>query len=212
MKVIHIPVKADVKVKLPNSLVEKLPKKIMLFTTIQFIDQLNDIKKQLKSEVIITKTKHTRFEGQLLGCNIEKFKGDYDAFLYIGDGEFHPKALVMNNNKEVYCYNPFSKKVSIITQKDVQQIIKKRELAKARFITAKEIGVLITTKPGQNQMKKALQLKKKYPKKNFYFLIDNTFNLQSLEDFNFIEMFINTACPRMIDDETRKPIINIEEL
>ena len=33
------------------------------------------------------------FVGQILGCNLEIVKEDIDAFVYIGDGDFHPTAL-----------------------------------------------------------------------------------------------------------------------
>jgi len=76
---------------------------------------------------------------------------------------------------------------------------------------------LITTKPGQNNLKKALELKSndKYKDKNFYFFLDDTVNFAELENFNFIDCWINTACPRIAFDDSIKmikPILNIIEL
>lgn len=83
------------------------------------------------------------------------------------------------------------------------------------FMSSKEIGVLISTKPGQYKIKKAYELEDKFPEKKIYFLLFNTLNYSGLENFPFIECFVNTACPRISYDEAdkiRKPIINIDDL
>ncbi|MBN1503245.1 diphthamide synthesis protein [Candidatus Woesearchaeota archaeon] len=217
MKTLFIEAKYKGKVKLPIKLVKQLPKTIGLFAAVQFIDSLKDIKKQLEKSdkrVKLFKTKHTKYPGQLLGCSIEQFSG-VDAFLYIGDGLFHPKALVMKNNKPVYVYNPLNKSVKTITRRDIDRLLKKQKGAYLRFLESKEIGVLISIKPGQNQLKRALKLKEAYPDKNFYFLVFDTVDFSQLENFPFIECFINTACPRIgLDDSSKikKPILNIGDI
>ena len=165
-------------------------------------------------KVKLFKTKHSRYDGQLLGCNIESFPG-VDAFLYIGDGMFHPKALVMKNNKSVFIYNPFNNKITKIDMKDIEKIIKKERAGYVRFLSSENIGVLISTKHGQNDYKKALNLSKKYPKKEFYFLAYDTIDFGDLENYPFIDVFVNTACPRIgLDDSLNltKPIINLEKV
>ena len=95
------------------------------------------------------------------------------------------------------------------------ELKKKVKGAKLKFLTSKNIGVLISIKPGQNQMKKALKLKQKYKNKEFYFLIADTISFTQLENFPFIDCFINTACPRISFDDSQKigkPIINIEDI
>ena len=111
MKFLFLETRYDEKVELPNEVIEKLPKKIALFFTLQFLDSLAIIKKQIEATgrtVIVTKGKHTKYIGQIYGCNLEKFPGD--AFLYIGDGLFHPKALALTSNKEVHIWNPIQNK------------------------------------------------------------------------------------------------------
>ena len=98
-----------------------------MFTTIQFIDSLALIKKQLEKnniKVKLFKTKHTKYKGQLLGCNIEKFSG-IDAFLYLGDGLFHPKALILKNNIPVYVYNPINKGYTRLIEWTISRVIHK---------------------------------------------------------------------------------------
>lgn len=221
MKTFFIEARYKGKVDLPDEIISILPKKIALFTTVQFLDSISGIKKQLEKKgkkVLLIKTEHTKYPGQLLGCNIKKFdeiEKKFDAFLYIGDGMFHPKALVLKNPKPAFAYNPFSKEYVKLEPKDAEAMRKKNEGAKLKFMNSKEIGVLISTKPGQNQIKKAYGLEGKYPDKNFYFLLFDTIDFGELENFPFIECFVNTACPRIAYDEAekiRKAIVNVDDL
>lgn len=218
MKTIFIEARADIKVKLPDKFIDILPKKIALFTTVQFLDSKDNIIKQLqenKRKVYAIKPKHCVYECQILGCAIEKFEQDFDAFLYVGDGMFHPKALMLKNEKPVFVYNPFSKTFCRLLKKDIEKLQKKQKGALLKFYASKEIGVLITTKPGQFKLKEAEKLKEKYKDKNFYFLAADTIDFNSLEDFPFIECFVNTACQRIAYDDSIKiftSIINIEDI
>jgi 2-(3-amino-3-carboxypropyl)histidine synthase len=218
MKTFFVEARYKGKVELPDEVIGLLPKRIALFTTVQFLDNVAEIKKQLEEEgkkVLLLKAEHAKYPGQLLGCSIKKFDDNIDAFLYIGDGLFHPQALILKNNKPVFIYNPFSKKYAKIEEKDVDLMKKKNEGAKLKFLSSKEIGVLISTKPGQQQIKKAYELEKKFPGKNFYFFLFDTINFAELENFPFIECFVNTACPRIAFDEAekiRKAVVNVDEL
>lgn len=218
MKTLFIEARSDKKFILPKELIILLPKKIAIFMSVQFLDSLKNIEKQLKSEnitIIKIKPKHCQYNCQLLGCSIDNFDMDIDAFLYIGDGFFHPKALVLKNDKPVFSYNPFSEKFEKLTSNDVEHLRKKTKGALLKFHTSKNIGVLITVKPGQNKLKEAELLKKKFPDKTFYFLVCDTIDFNSLEDFNFVECFVNTACPRIAFDDSikiSKPIIDIDDL
>lgn len=218
MKQYFIETKYEKEIRLTGVLIKRLPKSIALFTTVQFIDQVDRIKKELENkgiDVKLVKLNHCEYKGQVLGCSIEKLDIDIDKFLYIGDGEFHPKALVFKNDIEVIAYNPFNEKIRIYTKKDVGNLNKKLKGSILKFLTSKNIGVLITLKKGQNRMKDALSLEKKFKDKNFYFLVNDTIDFNSLEDFNYIDCFVNTACPRIGYDDTIKvfrPIINIDEV
>jgi len=218
MKTFFIEARYKGKVEVPDELVSLLPDKIALFTTVQFLDSVRSAKKKIeekKKKVLLLRTEHTKHAGQLLGCNIKEFKEDFDAFLYIGDGLFHPKALMLKNNKPVFVLNPFSKEYFKLEEKDVKDMKKKQRGALLSFMSSKEIGVLISTKPGQHNLKKAYDLEKRFPEKNFYYLVFNTLNYSELENFPFIECFVNTACPRISYDEAdkfRKPVINIDEI
>ena len=83
-----------------------------------------------------------------------------------------------------------------------------------KFLHADNIGILVSTKPGQNSYKKAVEIKEKLEskgKKCFIFVFD-TLNSNEMENFPFIDFWINTACPRIADDEDKKNVIDMNEL
>jgi len=218
MKLAFVEVRYKPAIKLPKSFIKGLPEKIVLFMSIQFHSQYESIKKQLTDDgktVLTGRPKHAWNEGQLLGCSVEDWSGlGADAFAYIGDGLFHPKALLFKNDIPVHIYDPISKSARTLTRADMEAVLKRRKGALATFHSAKNVGVLITTKYGQNRLEKALELEKKFPDKTFYFLIDDVINFSALEDFPFIEVYINTACPRVMDDAEKipRPVLNIQDV
>lgn len=218
MKTHFVEAKYDKKVRIPKKIIDKLPDKIMFFMTAQLIDQRDEMIKQLEKtgkKVLLEKLRHTIHEGQLLGCDTEEIKGDFDAFFYVGDGMFHPEALIIKNDKPVHVYNHAQDKYLLLTKKDAEEKRKRLNFAKTAFLMSKEIGVLVTTKPGQNKLLLFNKVKKKYPDKNFYYLVNNNVEFDRLEDFPFIECFVNTACERIVLDDYkkfRKPVLNFEDL
>ena len=60
----------------------------------------------------------------------------------------------------------------------------------------------------------ALMLEKKFSDKKIYFFVDDTVSLNQLENFNFIDMWINTACPRIAIDDAEwfsRGVINLND-
>lgn len=205
---------------LPLELIKELPDRLLLFTTVQYLDLIDQVKEQLRDKQILNDyldlLPHSKYKYQVLGCGIKKINIDFDAFLYIGDGLFHPKALVLKNNKPCFCYNPIQENFFTITSKDIEKITKKQQGALIKFIESKNIGILMSTKLGQRWNQKELEkIESKFNDKNFYYLISDEISAQRLQDFNYIEVFVNTACPRIaLDDYSQfpKPVLNISTL
>ena len=214
MQRVFIETKYTGNLSLPKKLIDQLPEKIVLALPVQFLDFLEPIKKQLQDsgkEVILFKSKHGKYPGQILGCDVYQFKADCEAFLYIGDGKFHPTALLYENEKKVYCYNPFNDKIEILDKSYLEKVQKRRKGQLAKFLSSDNIGILVTTKFGQNQSKKAEELREKLEKagKNAFVFLANEIDFNSLENFNFIDVWINTACPRIVEDFK---CLNVEDL
>ena len=121
MKTMFIEAKCE-KFVLPNDVVGKLSKELTIATSVQFIDSVDGIKSQLESsgiKVKLVKGKHSKYDGQILGCDVGDCSSD---FLYIGDGLFHAKALLLKGASKVFSYNPFTKKLSEIGKNEIKKI------------------------------------------------------------------------------------------
>ncbi len=213
----------------PETLSYLLKKKyacVGLYASVQFANQLETVHEQLKSAGIVVRTSkadRTNVKGQLLGCDNYHdslhLEGDIDCFLYIGDGKFHPLALVFaqkecREKKEIICHDPLANRMSILTENDVRTILNQYRASLVKFLAARTVGILHTIKPGQEQFKPSLALETKYPEKEFYHFIDNVISFDQLENFNFIEVWVNTACPRIgFDDQEKfvKGVINLND-
>ena len=196
-----------------------MPKKIGLTTTVQFIDRIDEIRRHLSNKgknVFVDKAKQ-KYEGQLLGCDITgaaKINESVDAFLYIGTGVFHPLGIALNIEKDVFCYDPINGVLTKIDRPQIERYNRKRKAAYAKFLDSKESGILVSMKPGQNNFKKAMELKKQLKDKNCYIFVFDTLDFGQLENFPFVQCWVNTACNRILDDYEKftKPLVDLSDI
>src|SRR3989339_73686 len=184
MKTIFMPAKYNGKIELDKIPLEKLPKKLGLVTTAQFLDAAQEI------------------------------KNDVDAFLYIGSGEFHPLGVALNTSKEVFTFNPITSAFSRLDKKEVESYKKNKKIRYAKFLHADNIGILVSLKPGQYSYKKAEEIRNKLSSegKNAFIFVFDTLDSNELDNFPFIDFWVNTACPRIADDKDKKNVIDMSEI
>ncbi len=228
MKLLCIDAKYTGKVELGKDVFAHLEKNnyhtIALFASVQFVQHLPSVQKQLtKYQTTISRASRTHVEGQLLGCDVYEntlnLTGDVDCFLYIGDGFFHPKALLFAQKekkkedfKEVLMFDPIGKTFRVFTHKDNHKVMGKLKANLSTLLRAENIGFIATIKPGQSFVHLSQKLQEKYPEKKVYTFVTDNIAESVLESFPFIEVWINSACPRLgFDDaaEIQKPIVNI---
>ncbi len=219
MKIMMAEVRYKGKINLSNLDAGVLPENIGLATTVQFLDFVDEIKQYLENNgktIFIDKIKQ-KYEGQLLGCDTgaaEKIKSKVNAFLYIGTGKFHPLGIALNIDKDVFCYDPISAVLSKIDRTEVEKYNRKRKAAYMKFLEAAEIGILVSLKPGQNNFRKAVELKKQLKDKNCYIFAFDTLDFSQIENFHFIQCWVNTACNRILDDYDKfpKPLVDLSDI
>lgn len=225
MKIVFVEARAKDKVKIDKSVLKALDKfnLIGLVATVQFVGQLNYIKDELKKsgkQIIISEpSKHAHYPGQVLGCDVSaaiSVQDKVDCFLYIGDGKFHPLGIAVQTNKPVITLNPFNNKVGKIEEDEKKRWLRKQAARISKVKDAKIIGVLVSIKPGQYNLEKAKQIKKKLKEqgKQAHIFIADTLNPNDLLNFPQVKAWINTACPRIVDDQElfKKPIADINEI
>jgi 2-(3-amino-3-carboxypropyl)histidine synthase len=201
--------KANVELVVENILEKVDSEKIGLVTTAQFVDDLPEIKKELEKadkEVIINEGRPN--PGQVLGCDARAAKGA-DAYVYVGTGHFHPLKVAMETKKPVFMAHPSGG----IEQVSEDQIMKHEKIRAARlhrFKEAKTVGIMVSTKPGQNRMEEALKLKEELDKEAFVFAA-NELNPSNLLGYG-VDIWVNTACPRIAEDRFERPVLNLGDL
>lgn len=218
MKVMIIEAKYETEIIIPPEVIKKLPQKVTLAVPVQYRDALQKIIEQLaKQGITATPLKgfHSKYPGQILGCDLVSTAQGSDAFFYVGDGLFHPKTLLLKTEKPVHCYFPQMNEYKIMTKKDVEEILNRQRAAQFVFLNATSIGLLVTTKYGQKNLKAALAIKNwlRRKKKVTLFLAD-ALDWNDLENYPFVDVWVNTMCPRIsYDDQSkfRKPVLDLSE-
>ena len=202
--------------KLSYNLNSKGIKKIGLVTTIQFIDYLPKIRDLLLNKKIgsVTSCGKRVCEGQVLGCNYSAVPKE-DYIVYIGDGLFHPLGVHFATGKEVIIANPLTGEISEL-DKEKDDFLRKRILLIERAKDATSYAILVTTKPGQNKITQAEEIKEKLIKagKKAEIYIMDFISEEKLLGIS-AGAYISTVCPRLsIDDYAsfKKPIINAFEV
>jgi len=190
-------------------LISKLPPRFYFFAPIQYLDvrdKLAKIFKEKGKKIIDKRLPHCFYENQLLGCSINDHNKFDLPIIVIGDGLFHIKSFNTSMN-DVYLLTPdlnLQKIEAMTHRKDLEEEIKR----------ANKIGIIVSTKPGQfmgnENISKVVKRIKEMGKECFVFVGDNI-SMNTLIDYKFIDLWINTACPRLIDDAIEKGInlINI---
>ena len=201
MKKIFIPtkIKSEVNTKKIQSL--KLPKNIAITYSIQY----KDIAEKIRT--ILSKNHKIIQFLQVLGCSKLRFQKNIQAILLISSGEFHAVSLLLESNLPVYILE--SDKLRRISQEQINSLKKRRLASYVKFLNAEKIGILISTKPGQENLKKAINIKAKLKNKNSYLFIGNEINPTQFENFPEIKTWVNTACPRLDFDSS---VINMRDL
>ena len=199
MDVVFVPVKWEGKFDLGKIKIKDLPKKICVVSSVQHLDDAKKIIDYLKG-----KGKVVFYGGQVIGCNVSnalKYKNKVGCFLFVGSGRFHVIEISRRTKKDVFIFNPISNQFYRFDKSEIDKLEKKNKAMVSKFLMSKNIGILVSTKVGQENMKLALRLGKMFKNdKNIYLFLFDTLRENDLLNFPFIDVWINTACPRISED------------
>jgi 2-(3-amino-3-carboxypropyl)histidine synthase len=189
-----------------------------LITSLQFLDCLPAVRRFLQDRgktAIIGKGK--LYPGQVLGCELSaalSVEHKIDCFLAVASGKFHPLGVALASEKPVLVLDLEQRKISDICGLK-ELILRQRYAAAAVAKEAMSFGILISTKPGQTNLRLAERIKKQLERagKKAYLLVLDEIKPEKLPPG--LDAYVNTACPRIaIEDRSnfKKPILNPDEL
>jgi len=197
-------------------------RRVGLATTAQHTHQLTEARRILEEsgkDVLVGKAgSRARHNGQVLGCDFSTAKvvaAKVDGFLFIGGGDFHPVGLALSTRKPVIIADPYLNKARR-TDSLVRRILKQRWAAICKAKEATRIGVIIGLKPGQLNLKRALEIKREIEKrgKDAVILCSREITPSNISPLYKLDALVNTACPRIaIDDASgfRQVILTTDE-
>ena len=215
-------VEYQVKVDVKKTIRKAVPilakfKKIGLVTTVQHIKQLPEMKLELERTgkvVFIVKGTKTKYPGQVLGCDAgaaSSIAKKVDCFVYFGGGLFH---ALMDVEKPVLRVDPYSMSAEWLDS-EIALERNRRKGAMNALALAKRVGILMSTKSGQMNLKGAVEAKRALEDagKECVVLVTNFIDFSALKNFGDFDCFVNTACQRISDDTelAGKPIINLQD-
>ena len=195
--------------------------KIGLVTTVQHVHQIDGSKKLLEAAgktVFVGNVDHFKYSGQVLGCdfsNAVSISEFVEAYVLVGGGRFHAIGVTLATGKPTVIADPYEQMAYPIHDQ-VKRIIMQRWGNISEAKDAKRFGILVSLKPGQMKLNRAIELKKKLEQNNLqatlFAVREITPNI--LIQFPGIDAFVNTACVRLsLDDSPNydKPLLSINE-
>lgn len=215
---IEYPMDVEYEALLKRAVAELKPHaRIGLLTTVQHVHMLPAIRKALEADgkqIFTGRGVLARHEGQILGCDTlaaSTIKDKVDAFLYFGGGYFHP--LGVEAGKPVLVADPFADSLKWLDAKTAES---RRKGLLTKALMAKSFGILLSTKIGQCNVEGATMAKKKLNAAGFKaeVLVSNFVDFNMLENFQSFDAYVNTACPRIRDDQevAKRPVLNLDDL
>ncbi|MFA5003247.1 MAG: diphthamide biosynthesis enzyme Dph2 [Methanolinea sp.] len=179
-------------------------KKIGLVTTAQHIHQLDVMKAALlRQDIEALSAKGSRGcrEGQVLGCafGAARIEG-INEILFVGTGVFHPLGIQLATGHRVVALDPFTGEVQEV---NAERFLRRRHALIERARAAECIGLLVSTKSGQERFRLAREMASR--SKNAVIILMKEVSPDELENLGF-PAYVNFACPRLAyDDQVRFP-------
>jgi len=152
--------------------------------------------------------------GQIFGCNFStctQIQSKVDAFAFIGSSRFHAVGLYNSLEKPVFMLDPYTKEV-ISIEKEALAARKRLIFNFYKAIEAKNIGIIIGLKEGQYRSEEAFYLYRELNGigRNTFMITMREITNDKLNEFRNVNVFIETACPRIGEDFFDKPLLSLE--
>jgi len=213
IEVLHVPYRYDrdfipILAEWADDVIEE--ERIGVVTTTQHIHQLDEIVDWFNEngfEAVKGESgTRAKTDGQVLGCDAGaavSVKDDVDAFVYIGSGRFHPEEIAKFG--KTYVVDPVQNNIHELEDALTQEEYLQQQYARVMNHLDDEQWGIITTIKEQNP--------RKLEEHGFdvYIFVGDTIHESHFKGFG-IDAFVNTACPRMVNDFDEFTLVNPDGL
>lgn len=210
--VLFLPVDISINLrKMIHSAKPLLVSPVGLLVTSQHIDQLKESKALLEKEGFKVKvgrgSRRLASPGLVLGCDYSSAHAISDSvssYLLIGGGRFHAIGLKLSTKKPVVIVDP-ERSTPVAEDVDIESFERKRYATVFAISKAESIGVIVSSKPGQERLglgKRLLDEIRDSRKKGSIVVMDEV-SPDALKDLGF-DAYVSTACPRIALDDSER--------
>jgi 2-(3-amino-3-carboxypropyl)histidine synthase len=191
---------------LENALTYLKGNRVGLVTTVQHVHLIPEMEDFLQSKGIITSVaeggRRTPNRGQVLGCNFNAAKATgADEILFVGTGLFHPIGIALATRTRVIAIDPITGTAQEVSG---DALLRRRFAVMEKARGAQSVGIIVSTKSGQQRMELARRLASLSPEAVIVTMRE--VSPDELLNLGF-SCYVNTACPRLAyDDQVRFPV------
>jgi 2-(3-amino-3-carboxypropyl)histidine synthase len=194
----------------PEVLAHALPflheKTVCLVTTVQHAHCIPAMERFFSSNgitlYISEGSTRTPYRGQVLGCSFHAARvPGADTVLFVGTGVFHAIGCAIATRRRVVALDPLT---GIAQEVNGDTLLRRRFAVIEKARTAQDVGIIISTKSGQQRMALAHHLRSLSPRATLVTMRE--VSPDELLNLGF-DCYVNTACPRLAyDDQVRFPV------
>ncbi|MDP3396911.1 MAG: diphthamide biosynthesis enzyme Dph2 [Methanoregula sp.] len=198
------PVDFDITV-LANALPLLKEKTLGLVTTVQHIHRIPEMESFLQEKGINVRVADGGMRapnlGQVLGCSFAAARSTQaPEILFVGTGVFHPIGIALSTRARVIALDPLT---GIAQEVSGDALLRRRFAVMEKARDAKSIGIIVSSKSGQERM--ALAERLSTLSKKAVIVTMREVSPDELLNIGFA-CYVNTACPRLAyDDQVRFP-------
>ncbi|MGI5964488.1 MAG: diphthamide biosynthesis enzyme Dph2 [Candidatus Methanomethylophilaceae archaeon] len=219
--VLFVEARAEVGADALRNHLDGLPSKIGVLASVQYIgliDAVTEILEESERTAFVSPgDSRIKYPGQVLGCNCsaaENIRDCVDAFLFLGEGDFHPLAAAFGTDIPLFVYNPVTGSMRSV-ENTRERILRKRFASITIASEAESFTVIVCSKKGQKRIAEAERISALLEKagKKVYTVVLEEITPEALSHYR-TDAFVNTACPRISMDESSrfvKPILTVTE-
>ena len=177
-----------------------------LVTTVQHVHLIPAMEAFLSAKgitgIVTGGSRRTPGRGQVLGCNFTAAKATgADEILFLGTGLFHPIGIALATRARVIALDPLT---GVVQEVNGDALLRRRFAVIEKARGAKTIGIIVSTKSGQQRVDLARHLASLSPAAVLVTMRE--VSPDELLNLGF-DCYVNTACPRLsYDDQVRFPV------
>jgi 2-(3-amino-3-carboxypropyl)histidine synthase len=179
---------------------------VSLVTTVKHVHMIREMEQLLQSKgitcTVAEGSGRTPNRGQVLGCSFSAVKtSGADEILFVGTGLFHPTGIALATHTRVIALDPLTGSAQEVSG---DALLRRRFAVMEKAKGAKNTGIIVSTKSGQQRMDLARRLASLSP--TAVIVTMREVSPDELLNLGFA-CYVNTACPRLAyDDQGRFPV------